>query len=210
MAAHRYWRIIVTAVNGGAVAGLSEIQLRGVSGGPDLTPGSGTAISNSEFGGSLVKANAFDNSSATDWASTFPFAPGSYIGWDAGAGTPIDVEEFTLASRTTDVSNAGNQSPKDFALQFSDDLATWTTKFQFVNITGWGVGEVRTFTNPLLPLSVGTPKYIAYVAAGALPGTVTTPKYLAYAVAGPVDLSTPKYIAYAVVQRVDIIPSQIY
>ena len=72
MAAHLYWRVrcYESVAGGGTLPGLSELEFRGSVGGADLATG-GTAIA---VGGGTA-ANAFDNSTSTDWQPTTGYGP---------------------------------------------------------------------------------------------------------------------------------------
>jgi len=122
MAAHRYWRIYVTANNyTGSSTGFREIELRESIGGADAT-GSGTAAADSSFSGSFLPAKAFDNGTG-EWASGTGALP-HWISYDFGAGADKDIVEMAWRPRT-----ALGQEPIDFDLQWSDDNAAWTTLF---------------------------------------------------------------------------------
>lgn len=151
MAAHRYWRLLITATNGSAFCALSEMQLRTSAGGADVSDTHGAPIKSSEFDPSNAAYRAFDSNTATLWASDGSALP-QWIGWDFGgsggdlglpAGTPQDIEEFTITSRAD--GNA-SQIPKDFTLQWSDDASSWTDGLAVTGETAWGAPETRTFT----------------------------------------------------------------
>ncbi|SDH74029.1 discoidin domain-containing protein [Roseospirillum parvum] len=146
--ARRYWRLFVrdTAGSGGRVA-LAEIELRGESGGADLT-GSGTASAYSYYS-SYTPDLAFDDDVAgtSMWVSDE-----NRLGWiqyDFGAGTEAAVEEVALTARDSST-YAPNQSPRDFDVLCSDDGATWTVAWQITGETGWSAGETRAFLDPAL------------------------------------------------------------
>lgn len=184
MAAHRYWRVLFTAVNGSTIAGLTEVELRATPGGSDQTgPGLGTAISGGDFGGSFVKANAFDNTAA-EWASPFPSVPGAWIGWDFGVGVTAFVREVVLKSRTTDPTNGPLQAPRDFSIEWSDDQVTWNSVWTVRNQTGWALAETRTFTDPVPAGSMGATKSVVYSVLGP-PLLLSSTKSVMYVITGP-------------------------
>lgn len=139
MAAHRYWRVFITAT-GSNVIGVSEIELRDTVGGADLT-GSGTA-SASAIDGSNVPAQAVDNNTGTDW-STWPANPPQWWAYDFGAGNAYDIRQLRFTPR----SGWPTEAPKDFDLQYSDDGTTWVSKCGFAGVTYSGVGAT-TVTVP--------------------------------------------------------------
>lgn len=144
MAAHRYWRIYVTSLQGGNVAtSVREIQFRETSGGANVATG-GTAIAS---GGSGV-ATAFDGNTGTSF--TIGTAAPTWIGYDFG-GTPRDITEFVWNGQS-----AGN-NPSNMVLEWSDDAATWTPSFPAFGITGWVDNEARTFTQPNTSITTVVP-----------------------------------------------------
>ena len=67
MAAHRYWRVYVSATNGSSITGVRELEFRTTSGGADVTgAGQGTAFASSIASGSFVAANAVVNAAGID------------------------------------------------------------------------------------------------------------------------------------------------
>lgn len=148
---HRYWRILMLDE---AVPyygwGLAEVQFRGTPGGPNLATG-GTALESRDYGSGYVAANAFDGDASTVWAAAFDTGGPSandYIGYDFGAGNAVSVAEVMLQARG-DGGGGNNQAPALWMLQYSDDAVTWTTANQFSDYNHWGVGESRTYTDPL-------------------------------------------------------------
>ena len=111
MAAHRYWRIRSPTAD---PYGLSEVEMRTVTGGPDVTTG-GTAIASAFYtgGGGFPPSNAFDNNNATLWTTFTVARPvgGHWIGYDFGAGNEKDILEFTLRSRSDGFANEAPTDP---------------------------------------------------------------------------------------------------
>lgn len=141
---HRYWRLYITALNGSAYAALAELDLHESIGGADTTgsaPGSGSA--SSAFDAFSVATRAFDNNTATLWASNGGALP-QWLKWDYGLGEAKEIIEFVLKARPD--GSAATQSPKDFKLQWSDDDSAWTDAITVTNQTGWSASEVRTFS----------------------------------------------------------------
>jgi hypothetical protein len=139
---HAYWRVLVTAVNGGGTFGaeVSEIQFRATVGGASLTSG-GTAIAGSTGSGSA--ANAFDGAS-TYWDS----ASGSIAGGTSWIGyhfaTPVQVAEVFVEENGPGVTSLG---PTAGTVQYSDDGSTWHDAWAltFVN---WFTLNPQTFADP--------------------------------------------------------------
>jgi hypothetical protein len=138
MAAHRYWRLYITAKSGASTfSAIAECELHTSVGGSDVT-GSGTASANSVSGGAA--ANAFDNNAATIWATGTGAVP-HWLAYDFGAGNEQDIVEVSITSRS---SSAGS-APGAFQLQYSDDGSTWTTRL-FCNVDGpWPVSTTHVF-----------------------------------------------------------------
>jgi len=88
MAAHRLWRLDFTARSEWVT--LTEIEMRGVPGGPDLTSPSGTVTASVDQGRA---PRAFDNiiSSSNYWSAAVSSA---WITYDFG--TPVDIAELSL------------------------------------------------------------------------------------------------------------------
>lgn len=123
MAAHRYWRINVTAVGSGGYVSFEEIAFV-ASDGAILSTG-GTASASSTYPGENV-SGALDANFSTIWHS----GSGSLPEWyKYDFGTPVDVAAVNLRSRVS----SPTQAPKDFKIQYSDNNADWT---DFATITG--------------------------------------------------------------------------
>lgn len=73
MAAHRYWRLYINALNGGSAASIVELELHTAIGGANVAT-SGTAIASS-VSGTDTAAKAFDANTATWWASAATGVP---------------------------------------------------------------------------------------------------------------------------------------
>lgn len=138
MAAHRYWRVRGRPESGTFSCG--ELELRGTVGGPDLT-GGGTAIASSEFSGAWLAAYAFNNVIMPAWSATA--ADGDpWIGYDFGAGNDVEILEISWTSRSD---GSPNTNPTSFSVERSDDGITWTEEASQAGITGWTLGETRTY-----------------------------------------------------------------
>jgi hypothetical protein len=135
MAAHRYWRIYITAVQSGGFTSMCELEMyTGVE--PSNVCSGGTA-SASSTGFGWVAANAFDGSQAEPgWHSgtnNIPTTP-EWIQYDFGSGNDKDITQIKMVMR----SGNGGQAPKDFQLQYSDNGSSWTTLFTVTGRTDWG------------------------------------------------------------------------
>lgn len=140
-AACRYWRLVVSAVQGsGGVPEIAKLQLRESVGGADAT-GSGSAFSGTTiFYGN--PANAFDSNASTVWSPSNGVAgENSALGYDFGSGVTKNIAEIAITTHPTDA----NLSPTTFILQRSSDKLGWVGTFEVSGSTGWVAGETRTF-----------------------------------------------------------------
>lgn len=137
MAAHRYWRLYITAVNGGTYASMGEFELLD-AGATDLTAGK-TATASSQDG-SDGPSKAIDDNNESEWISANGSAAPSWLRVDLG--TAQDVVNFSIRCQRA----ITDRAPKNFELQYSDDDAAWTTSGSVVNETGWAAYEKRTFS----------------------------------------------------------------
>jgi len=130
MAAHRYWRLLITANNGDtAFTVVGELGLLDA----DYLPltGLGTA-SASTTQGSQTAALGFDGDPNTYWESLINEPPPHWLAYDFGTG---NAEEVAVATITADRDD--ERMPKDFEVQFSDDGLAWTTDTSFTGETEW-------------------------------------------------------------------------
>lgn len=143
MAVHRYWRILITAVNGDPTyLNIAEVELRESVGGADVT-GSGTASASGTQGGSFVAASAFDNNAGSGWAMQYSGVLPQWLAYDFGAGNAKDIQQVALTCFYH------SQHPKAWQLQHSDDGTTWTSvPWSVDNSINWTAGETRTFAAP--------------------------------------------------------------
>lgn len=140
MAAHRYWRVYITAANSGNYTSCIELRLYNSSG--TMVATGGTAI-NSSTGFGWTANLAFDGLDyGTGWHSgtgNLPTTP-EWIGYDLGSGNSADVISFAFTARDS------SQAPKDFKLQYSDDAVAWTDAgVTLTNEGAWGTNELRVF-----------------------------------------------------------------
>lgn len=145
MAAHTWWRVVVTATNGDTYARIGELALKSVVGGTNLCTG-GTIYKSTEFAtsGDNSAAAAFDNNPATAWAGTTP-APA--IGYNLTAAA--DIVQVVITARNDSFGPSG--APQSFNVEYSDNGTAWTLAWQIANQTAWTAGEVRAFVSPPPP-----------------------------------------------------------
>jgi hypothetical protein len=138
MAAHRYWRMNITATGTGA-SGIAELEFRDAVGGADKT-GSGTASAQTAYPG-WPASQAFDNNTGTGWASNDSPVP-QWIGYDFGSGNAYNIVEVYILPRQD---GNHNQAPTAFDWQYSDDGSSWTTAVTKSGIT-WPTNAAQVFT----------------------------------------------------------------
>jgi hypothetical protein len=135
-----YWRVYVTANNGNDYLQLAEVQMRATVGGADQCTG-GTASAINYFS-SNVPGRAFDDDPNTHWLSEGDIHPGPDWWIQYQFGSAVDVAELVLKHWSGGVTS---RMPKDFQLQYSNDLEAWTTAGSWTDQTGWTAGEERAF-----------------------------------------------------------------
>jgi hypothetical protein len=147
MAAHRYWRIYITAVCGNIGVGLNgattpcaiaEVELRASLGGADET-GSGTASALISDGGA-PPANAVDNDTGTNWGTSFLGPMPVWWKYDFGAGNDKDIVEVALRCPTQP-----QWTPRDFLIEYSDDDSAWSPLYTIENYTNWDTSGFKLF-----------------------------------------------------------------
>ena len=154
MAAHRYWRLVISDTNGGSPYGaaIGELILATTAGGASVVTG-GTASASDEFSGSFTAASAFDGiqSSSNAWRTdsrTVMTGPTQWIQYDFG-GTPRDIVEMRIY-----YPDAGaiplTYAPKNFALYWGDDGVTWTRQRAWSEQT-FTAGGTNTYDTTAVP-----------------------------------------------------------
>lgn len=136
MAAHRYWRLYVTAVGSGGYVAVEEVAFVGASG-TVLSTG-GTPSASSVYPGGYTAANAFDRNLNTIWHSNGGSLP-EWLAYDFGSA--VDIVGLRIMPRRDGLT----QSPKDFKLQYSDDASSWTDSFAITGIATWVAGIPQSF-----------------------------------------------------------------
>lgn len=142
MAAHRYWRLYITAANSASYVELSEVEFRQVVGTPE-TPTGGIPLYSTQYNATTYAADkAFDGSTTTAWSTANGAVVNSFIGYDYGAGNSIEALEIAIRNNTN-----SSYTPKDFHVEYSDDGIVWfLAAVNWSNQIGWGNREQRIFT----------------------------------------------------------------
>ena len=138
---YEYWRLKGVTQGSFAGGGVSDIEFRATAGSADQTSG-GTPISLSEFNGSLINDNAFDDVDATEWAGTSLAL--SAIGYQFAS--PVSCTQISLRARET--GGTGSQVWSAFDIERSTDGIVWATEWSETSVPVFSDGERRTFTKP--------------------------------------------------------------
>ena len=145
---HRYWRILITANNGNTATAIQELRML-VSGENQAgvgKPGSASASSIFVGTGSNPPGAAFNAETSNPdlaWSTATGAVYPHWLQWDFGVGVSRRIEVFEIFPQ--DRSDLLTRSPKDFAIQWSDDGVNFTTARAYTNVTGWALRVSKTF-----------------------------------------------------------------
>jgi hypothetical protein len=131
-----YWRLNITASDGGTYACIREMEMHATVGGADQCTG-GTADSDTYSSGHLASA-AFDNNTTTTYWESLGNSGPWWLRYRFSA--PTSVAEYSIQGH-----NFGGEFPKTWTLERSGDGVNWTVVDTQTNITFTG-GQTRTFT----------------------------------------------------------------
>lgn len=137
MAAHRYWRIYITANNGDSYTGIAEVEFRDASD-TDLTSPSMT-VDQSSFFSSSVGANTVNNSFGSVWVTNGGAMP-QWVSYDFGSA--VDPKSVAIALEAYAIST---RAPRDFKIQYSDDGSSWTDQASITGQTSWTADTFKVF-----------------------------------------------------------------
>jgi PKD repeat protein len=143
MAAFRYWRLFIQAVNNPVdYCSIIEIELHASVGGPDVTSPS-TPVTASSFFSGQIPSNTVDNGT-NQWSTALQNVSAANPCWLVfDLGTPQSIVEFSITGPPAGFSSRG---PKIFALQASDDGVTWPVFAQRVaDQVNWSASQTRVF-----------------------------------------------------------------
>lgn len=137
------WRVTMTTNNGDAEYSLSEVIFAASGGGANVATG-GHAFMGRHFGGGGVvpfwgPEKCFDSDfTSAHLTNSFPYFVG-YV-WS----TAPTIAEVRMAPRSFNLLEAPNTG----AVQWSQDLQTWTDAATFSGLTGWANSTYKTVTVP--------------------------------------------------------------
>lgn len=133
---HRYWRIVVSALNAGNGGFVTIRELELLVGTTDQTTGLGTSATQTGNGAAGSASAAVDNDTGTEAGSAWT---GSYT-WSIDLGAARPIEALTLTG------SADSFAPRDFTIEYADaSTGPWTVAKTVTNQTGWAMDK-RTFT----------------------------------------------------------------
>ena len=138
----KHWRIYVTATTVADYVSAQEIEMTSTVGGANICTG-GAPISSGELGGYPL-SNAFDGNRGGGidqcWVSPSQTMP-QWVGYSFAADTAV-------ASVIWVIRNWANvQTPKDFQVQYADDVGgPWTTIATFTGVTWSSAGQAQEFS----------------------------------------------------------------
>ncbi len=158
MAAHRYWRLLISQSGGSNYVGITELKMAEAAGGANVCTG-GTPSASSIFNASYPASNAFDGvlTSAASWYCapyTYNSGLNSWIQYDFG-GTPRDIAEITISHYGGEILSY----PSAFALYYSDDNVKWVRQRSWSNLA-FSVGESKVLDATALPSALITNRLI--------------------------------------------------
>lgn len=149
-----YWRILTSALDGGAALSIAEMQLYSLD--ALLTnlaaPGGGAFAFGSPNYGEIPDygpARAFDGNVATIFA-TLPGAV-QHLGWRFA--TPQQIGKVAIVARNTTY----GESPRDFVIQSSDDGVNWRDEWGVTGASDWadGTDQREFFRRPVEVVTLG-------------------------------------------------------
>jgi hypothetical protein len=142
---HNAWRLFIDAADGsGLYCGFTELEMMTTLGGSTVTANDARAIASSAVGGN-VASQAFDgNLTSSGWLSSGGVT-NEWCGFNFTlfGAPPVAIVQIAIYTSW----NVPTGSPKDFRLQWSDDLISWTDALVVTGQTGWtnGPPERRVF-----------------------------------------------------------------
>ena len=143
--AYRYWRIFIMNNNGDLnYVTVSEIELRSIVGGADLTTPATPATSSTRYDINYDAKYTVDNilSTTPAWVTTQGSITNQWLMYDLGV--PQAIAQIAICFNEP---AAPGRSPKDIRIEGSNDGTTFTPIKEFLNNTSWTAGAVfKLFT----------------------------------------------------------------
>ena len=141
----RYWRIYVTANNGGAAVSVDRVRFYDGALAQITTTGK-TYLESGHYSASYLPDYAFgmtalSTSNTGFWAVSW--SNPQYVGIDFGSAVEVGRVDIGFGSGVST-----SEPPKDFLLQHSDDGSSWTTWRTESGKTSWSTGNFEQFPIP--------------------------------------------------------------
>jgi tetrahydromethanopterin S-methyltransferase subunit F len=135
----RYWRINISAINGGSNVAVADFEWHLNVGGLRVAP-STVAASNSTV---AAASNANDLNFITQWETAWS-GSAQWLYADFGSGQAIGIRELKLSCGSASGANA--KMPSAFTIEYSNDASSWTVVKTVTGATGWSGSEQRSYT----------------------------------------------------------------
>lgn len=151
MAAHRYWRLHISASASGQYATIGEIVYAESPGGAQAATG-GTVSASSELAGNEA-VEAFDGTVATGngWVPNTSLVFPHWITYDMGSGNDIDVVEMRI---TSPAGVTLTHYPTAMVLLYSDDGLNWYVQRGWNGLVFTALETKTLDATPLNPVDV--------------------------------------------------------
>lgn len=139
---YRYWRVLCQVSSNPGYYSMANLEMHESIGGADITT-TGFAIAGDYFTETADKAFDADET-LTYWNVTKTVPADGWVGQDFGAGNEKEIVEIEITARVTSVNF--NQTPTQFIVQASNDLAVWDDVITVTGEPAWTSGAVRTYS----------------------------------------------------------------
>jgi hypothetical protein len=132
---HAAWRVFIDANNGGLYCGFTELEMMTSIGGSTVTADDGRIFGSSFVNSDNATFKAFDGDvTSTGWLSAAA-SSNEYLGFEFSkfGAPPVAIVQIAIYGSW----NHAPGSPRDFRLQWSDDMTAWTDALVVTGETGW-------------------------------------------------------------------------
>ena len=148
----RYWRVYITSIGSGQVAGINQLELYESEFGQNVATNTSSGYADSEYSVNDVATSAF-NGLAYDgvntfncWASADTALP-HWLAYDFGVSNEKTIRSIGIISRRP--GSFLDQMPVGFDVQYSHDNSTWYTYWSESGVSWSADGrELKRFTHP--------------------------------------------------------------
>lgn len=147
MAAHRYWRVYITANNGNTLTAFSVVRFFFTTN-EEVAISGGTASASSIYSSTYNADKAIDGNSTTEWVNNADMP--CWWMYDFGSGNEKTVNAVLIQIYTI------GGAPKDFTFDWSDNGSSWTSMITVSGSSAWATNEARIFWIPTSGLILNT------------------------------------------------------